>query len=264
MDNHIVESTPTWPFILVIVLLVMTLAWFVWNFWQLKKSQKSSMNNAQKILKLQKILKENDKAFEKLNPIVEHSLILRDGMDDVAAKPTTKERLEALHALMEKAVVWGEKRPIEDGKKLLKTVFKDAEKVIDEAEEAMSVIRLLQQKIQQFYSLLRTVDLDEATECQIRTDFLALSMMMMDVLQSICSPFSNSEEQGVNVKLLKEQITLEDAVKKTNPVTFLDIETSPWAQKLFKSLEKWAGPSSHPLIERRPYLLRGLRMEFNK
>ena len=178
-------------------------------------------------------------------------------------KPTAKERLEALHNLLEKAKVWDKNITDNQGLTLLGKVLNEAESLTEDAEQFMPVVMLLQRKIQQFYGHLRIVDLDEVSERQIRTDFLALSMMMIDVMESISNPNYIEALQGINLKLLKEEITLEEATGLTSPVTFLDVETPVWAQKLFKSIEKWAGSKDEPLIENRPYLLNGLRFEFN-
>ena len=267
MNNQIVESTPIWPYILIITILILVLAWFVWQYWVLKQSmvpeKEKELASNNKVQKLREQLKENEIAFNKLNPIVERYVTLREGMDEVAAKPTVRERLEALHTLMEQAKVWDKKYTEEDGLTLLGQIFNEAEALTEEAQEAMPTIKLIQRKIQQFYGVLRIVDLDEATERQIRSNFLELAMMMMDVLESINNPNYIEALQGINIKLLKEQISIDEAVGMTSPVTYLDIETSPWAQKLLKSIGKWAGTIQQPLIEQRPYLLNGMRFEFN-
>lgn len=267
MNNQVIESTPIWPFVLVIVILTLFLAWFVWQYWMLKQNnalRKEKEPEDNKIVqRLKEQLKGNEIAFNKLNPVVQRYLTLREGMGDVAAKSTVREKLEALHTLMEQTIVWDKKDTEIDGQSLLGQIFNEAEILTEEAQEAMPTIKLIQRKIQQFYGLLRLVDLDEATERQIRSDFLELSMMMMDILESINNPNYIEALQGINVKLLKELITKDEAIGMTSPVTYLDIETSPWAQKLFKSIGKWAGTIQQPLIEQRPYLLNGMRFEFN-
>jgi len=264
MGNQVIESTPIWPFLIAIVILTAALVWFAWQFWMLKQNKVSekkeeSPSGKNSVQELKEQLKANEKAFIKLNPIVERYVNLRDGMDDVVKKATVKERLEALHKLMEKAEVWDKKYNYQDGLTLLGKLFNEAE-ILTQAE---SRIKLIQRKIQQFYGQLRIIDLDEEAECQIRSDFLELSMMMMDVLESINNANYNEALQGLNVQLLEEQITHDEAVTLSAPITNLDIETSLWARKLFKSIEKWAGTPQKPLIEQRSYLLNGMRFEFN-
>ena len=250
-----------------LIKLIIALAWLAWQYRKVTRSEikqkTKEFKGGDKIAKLKAQLKENEKTFDKLIPVVERFATLRDGMAVVAEKPTAKERLEALHNLLEKAKVWDKNITDNQGLTLLGKVLNEAESLTEDAEQFMPVVMLLQRKIQQFYGHLRIVDLDEVSERQIRTDFLALSMMMIDVMESISNPNYIEALQGINLKLLKEEITLEEATGLTSPVTFLDVETPVWAQKLFKSIEKWAGSKDEPLIENRPYLLNGLRFEFN-
>lgn len=264
MENQIIETTPVWPFLLVIIILAIALAWFAWRYWILRQEtplpkEKEPIGNV-KIQKLKDQLKEYETVFNKLNPIVERFVTLRDGMKNIAEKQSAQEKIESLHYLMETVKLWDKELSDKDGKELLNSIFD----ISEELTSAEDTIDCLHKQIQRFYGQLRIVDLDEFTERQIRSDFLELSMMMMDVLESINNPNYIEAHQGVNVKLLKEQISFNEAVSMTSPVTYLDIETSPWAQKLFKSIEKWAGTSQQPLIEQRPYLLNGMRFEFNQ
>ena len=131
MNNQVIESTPIWPFVLVIVILTLFLAWFVWQYWLLKqknafRKEKEPLDN-KKVQKLKEQLKENEIAFNKLNPVVERYVTLREGMDDVAAKPTVRERLEALHKLMEQTKVWNKQYTESDGLALLGQIFNEAE-----------------------------------------------------------------------------------------------------------------------------------------
>jgi len=267
MGNQSVETISVWPFVVVIIILIIALVWLAWQYRKVTRSEikqkTKELKGGDKIAKLKAQLKENEKTFDKLIPVVERFATLRDGMAVVAEKPTAKERLEALHNLLEKAKVWDKNITDNQGLTLLGKVLNEAESLTEDAEQFMPVVMLLQRKIQQFYGHLRIVDLDEVSERQIRTDFLALSMMMIDVMESISNPNYIEALQGINLKLLKEEITLEEATGLTSPVTFLDVETPVWAQKLFKSIEKWAGSKDEPLIENRPYLLNGLRFEFN-
>lgn len=264
MPNQILDTTPIWPFIVIIVSLAAALAWFAWQYWMLL--QRTSLKIAEepkgnvKVNKLEAQLKNYEKAFNKLNPIVERFVILRDGMKDVAEKPLAKDKIEALQSLMGKVKLWDKSLSDEDGKAMLANIF-DVSKELATSE---ATIHGVHKKIQQFYGLLRKVDLDEVTERQIRSDFLELAMLMMDVLESINNPNYNEGTHGINVKLVKEEISLDEAVAMTSPVTYLDIETSPWAQKLFKSIEKWAMNNQQPLIEQRHYILNGQRFEFNQ
>lgn len=264
MPNQMIESTPIWPFIVTIVILAAALAWFVRQYWILTHGTPSPKveepkGNA-KVKKLETQLKEYEKAFNKLNPTVERYIALRDGMKEVAEKTLAKDKLEVLQALMVKVKLWDKNLSNEDGKAFLANIF-DVAKELSAGEET---IHCMHKRIQQFYVLLRTVDLDETTERQIRSEFLELAMLMMDVLESINNPNYNEGTHGINVKLVKEEISLDEALTMTSPVTYLDIETSPWAQKLFKSIEKWAMSNQQPLIEQRHYLLNGLRFEFNQ
>lgn len=264
MSNQIIESTPIWPFIVVIVFLATALAWFVWKYWILTYGTpppkvEEPQGNA-KVKRLEAKLKDYEKAFNKLNPTVERFVALRDGMRDVAKKTLAKDKLEALQLLMVKIKLWDKNLSNEDGKKMLANIF-DVAKELAAGEEAIHGVH---KKILLFYGLLRTVDLDESSERQIRSDFLELAMLMMDVLESINNPNYNEGTHGINVKLVKEEISLDEAVTMTSPVTYLDIETSPWAQKLFKSIEKWAKNNQQPLIEHRHYILNGQRFEFNQ
>ena len=263
MQNQIIDATPIWPFIVVIVSLAAALAWLAWQYWML--SHNISLNKTEepkgnvKVNKLEAQLKDYEKAFNKLNPIVERFVVLRDGMRDVAEKPLAKDKLEALQTLMGKVKLWDKNLSNEDGKMMLANIF-DVSKELATSE---ATIHGVHKKIQQFYGLLRTVDLDEVTERQIRSDFLELAMLMMDVFESINNPNYNEGTHGINVKLVKEEISLDEAVAMTSPVTYLDVETSPWAQKLFKSIEKWAMSNKQLLIEQRHYILNGQRFEFN-
>lgn len=264
MQNQIIDATPIWPFIVIIVSLAAALAWFAWQYWMLSRNIylnkiEEPKGNA-KVNKLEAQLKDYEKAFNKLNPIVERFVVLRDGMRDVAEKPLAKDKLETLQALMGKVKLWDKNLSNEDGKMMLANIF-DVAKELAIGEDTIHGVH---KKIQQFYGLLRTVDLDEVTERQIRSEFLELAMLMMDVLESINNPNYNEGTHGINVKLVKEEISLDEAVAMTSPVTYLDIETSPWAQKLFKSIEKWAMNNQQPLIEQRHYILNGQRFEFNQ
>lgn len=265
MNNPVVDSTPIWPFVCVIFIMIVALAWLAWKYWKLtkccssQKEEKPTENNAQ-VKNLRKQLEENEKSFNKLIPIVERYVALRDGMIKIAEKLSSKEKLESLKALLIKAKLWDKTLLDEDGERLIEDIFR----VADEFATAESTIKSVQKRIQQFYGLLRTIDLDEASERQIRSDFLELSMLMIDVLESINNPNYNEGTQGVNVKLLKGEISLDDAIAMTSPVTFLDIETSPWAQKLYKSIEKWAVNGQQEMVEPRHYLLNGQRFEFNR
>ena len=215
------------------------------------------------VLKAQ--LEEQEKIFEKLNPVVDRFLILRDGITNAAEKTTAKERLETLHNLLISAKVWSKNITEKQGLDDLGMVFDDAEKLTDDAERFMPIVKLLQGKIRKFYAQLRTIELDMEGERRIRTDYLTLSLMIVDALESIDNPNYIENHQGVNVKLLKGEIDVDEAVKNTSPITYLDIETSQWAQKLCRSLDKWANSSDKaPLIDDRPYFLNGYRFEFNK
>ena len=252
---------------LVIIILIISLSWLSWQYMKLRRAifteeGKEPAGNA-KNSELEAQLKERDDAFKVLNPVVKRFIILLDGISDVAEKPTAKDRLEALHKLLETAKVWDKNLKESDGIIQLGKVLNEATSLTEKAEQFMPVIKLLQGKIQQFYGQLRIVELDESTKRQIRSDFLSLSMMMIDVLESIDNLNYIEEHQGINVRLLKAELTPEEALSMTSPVTYLDIETSLWAQKLYKSIEKWAGTKDEPLIEERPYLLNGMRFEFN-
>lgn len=263
MPNQILDTTPIWPFIVIIVSLAAALAWFAWQYWMLQRTSLKLTEEPKgnvKVNKLEAQLKNYEKAFNKLNPIVERFVVLRDGMKDVAEKPLAKDKIEALQSLMGKVKLWDKSLSDEDGKAMLSNIF-DVSKELATSEDTIHGVH---KKIQQFYGLLRTVDLDEVTERQIRSDFLELAMLMMDVLESINNPNYNEGTHGINVKLAKEEISLDEAVAMTSPVTYLDIETSPWAQKLFKSIEKWAMNNQQPLIEQRHYILNGQRFEFNQ
>ena len=249
---------PLWPFIVVIFLLAAALAWFVWKYWELKQNttnDKSPRSNSSEH-ELRAQLRKNEEVFNKLSPVVEHFLILRNGMSGLVKKATATERVNCLHLLMEQAKVWDKNLSDEEGKALLNSLFV-------EVEQATNIIQLLQKKIESLYSKLRIYDLDEDTECEIRSDYLQLSMMMMDTLESVFNPNFRKKCQGINVQLLNDEITIEDANAMANLVTYLDIETPKWAQRLHKSLEKWAGTHEQPLIDRtRQYLLNGYRFEF--
>lgn len=262
MENPIVESTPIWPFVWALIIFAVALAWFAWQYWMLRK--KTCHQDEEKpadvgIKSLKEKLKEYEKIFNKLNPVVERYVSLRDGIQGVVAIPRALDKLIALQELMVQAKLWDKKLTKEEGEKQLDHIFLDAK----EFASAEETILCIHKKIDQFYGQLRIVDLDEATERKIRSDFLELAMLMMDVLESIKNPNYIEDHQGVNVRLLKEKISLDEAIAMTSPVTYLNIETSSWAQKLFKSIEKWAGSSLHPQIEQRPYMLNGLRFEFN-
>lgn len=265
MDNQSIETILFWPFVIVIILLIIALAWLVWRYRKVTQGEIKQKTKELKgiIAKLKVQLKENEESFKTLVPVVERFATLRDGMAVVAEKPTAKERLEALHELLEKAKVWDKNMTDNQGQTFLCTVLNKAESLTEDAEQFFPVVMLLQRKIQQFYGNLRTLYLDEVSERKIRTDFLELSMMMIDVMESIRNPNYIEALQGINLKLLKEEITLNEATCLTSLVTSLDSETPGWAQNLFKSIEKWAGSKDEPLIENRPYLLNGFRFEFN-
>ena len=249
---------PIWPFIVVIFLLAAALAWFVWKYWEQKQNTTKYKNpiSDSNVRDLKTQLKKNEEVFNKLSPVVEHFLILRNGISGLAKKATATERVKSLHLLMEQAKVWDKNLSDEEGKTLLNSLF-------DEVEQATNNIQLLQNKIQSLYGKLRIYDLDEDTECEIRSDYLQLSMMMMDALESVFNPNYRKKCQGINVQLLNDEITFEDAKAMADLVTYLDTETPKWAQRLHKSLEKWAGTHERPLIDRtRPYLLNGYQFEF--
>lgn len=247
---------PIWT-IVVMLLLVVALTWFVWQYLKLKPLSEPILSLEAENHALKEKLKKNEEVFNTLNPVVERFIALRKGMSEIDTRLTAAERIQALHNLLEKAKLWDKGLTYDDGKTQLNSFF-------DEIEQALTIIQLLQQKIRVFYSDLRTYDLDEDAECKVRSDYLKLTTMMIDTLESVFNPNYSEDRQGINVKLLKEEITLDDAKAKAPPVTYLDIETPKWAQRFHKSIEKWAGTREQPLFDRSQfYLLNGYRFEFN-
>lgn len=245
---------------IVILALVLALAWFVWQNMKLRQEQPPGNDNAldeKKFHELEMQLKKNEEVFNKLNPVVESFLSLRNGMADMEQMQSPAEKIAHLHKLMEEARLWNNKLPDEVGMAQLDSFFK-------EIERATTIIQLLQLKVQSFYRDLRIYDLDEDAERKVRSDFLELSMMAMDAVDSVFNPNYSENRQGINVMLLKDEITIEAARSKAALVTYLDIETPKWAQRFHRSIEKWAGSKEQPLIERtRSYLLNGYRFVFS-
>ena len=129
MGNQSVETISVWPFVVVIILLIIALAWFAWQYRKVTqgeiKQKTKELKGSDKIAKLKAQLKENEKTFDKLIPVVERFAILRDGMASVAEKPTAKDRLEALHNLLGKAKVWDKNMTDDQGLTLLGKVLNE-------------------------------------------------------------------------------------------------------------------------------------------
>lgn len=71
MPNQILDTTPIWPFIVIIVSLAAALAWFAWQYWMLQRTSLKLTEEPKgnvKVNKLEAQLKNYEKAFNKLNP----------------------------------------------------------------------------------------------------------------------------------------------------------------------------------------------------
>ena len=211
--------------------------------------------------------KENVIAYSKVIGAAEQFINLRDGIDDVAKASSPSNKLKNLHQLMEDQHVWQKKYDNKEGQALLNDVFKDAEALLEDAEvllKAKPVIKSLQSRIDHFMGELNVLGMGEEYETKIRTDLLGLSFMMMDVIESINNSNFIPSHQGINLQLLMEEITSEEASQMAQPVTDDERETSQWPRMLHKCLTKWAGTARQPLVEQKTLLLNGYKFEFLK
>lgn len=252
------------PYMVIILVLCVGLILVLWKYMQLKKEMATLSADMDEIQKIKAHEKENDELFKKMNTAVSQFIELRKGMDDVANESTALKKLEGLHTKMEELHVWQKTHSDADGVRLLAKVFNDAEVMVGIAEQSLPVIKQLQNKITNFYEELRINFPDDDYERTVRTHFLELSVMMMDVVQSINNVNYTSDHQGINVKLLMEEITPEEAVNSAKPVTNLDMETSKWAQVFQKCISKWSGNDDNPLIDDKPFLLNGYRFKLGQ
>lgn len=201
-----------------------------------------------------------EEAFVKVKDAAQSYLNLRQGMETVANENSTLDKLRRLRALLDEHHILQKKNEDEEGKNLSKTIFDKAEYLL----ESLQIIKLLQSRIAYFHGELYTSGLGEKSEMKIRTDFIDLAFMMMDVIDSIDNSNYIPKHQGINLLLLKEEITIEEASQMAQPVTDDDRVTSQWPRTLHKCLTKWAGTTRRPLIEQKTYLLNGYKFEFQK
>lgn len=137
----------------------------------------------------------------------------------------------------------------------LRLAFEKAKTLKDNADK----IELLQRRINGFYGDLNEHLMGQNSETRIRTEYLELTLMMIDVIDSIDNPNFVDSLQGNNVKLLTKEITSDEAYEKATEATFDDRQTPQWARNLKKCLFEWSRNDGEYLIENKSYLLKGYK-----
>ena len=268
------ENLPIWIYI-IIVFLILALAALTFLYWCQRLRIAALAPLASKNDELQTAIGNYEKAFTKVKGAAQSFIDMRDGMRKVAACSTALQKLEALHALLEQVLLpkgaqegeqgTAEKKAAKDeGLKLLNMVFNEAETKLEIAEDAMPIIKKLQNRIVNFQGELNMFGMGDVQEQKIRTDFLDLTFMMMDILDSINNSNYLPSHQGINLRLLTEETTEDQAYEEASAVTDDDRVTPQWARTMHHCLAEWAGTEQRPLIRQKPYLLNGYKFEFLK
>lgn len=260
----ITEST-IWLSWLVIFILSVTLIFVAWKYWQGKSALSAFSEAKREIEKLTAENKQFNDSFSNLKPAVEKLLKLRDGLLEVNKATDRIEKVRQLHQLMTETKTWPKGLGEEGGKRLLDNIFTNIERGELKQQKALRIVNGLETQIESFYEELKKNEtLDNLREAELRSQLLTLTMVMMDNIQSVACLNYVPEAQGINVKLLNNEISLSEAQSLARIATQLDEETPKWAQNLYSALIGW-GNESRPFLDKDhgPYILNGYKFLFN-
>jgi hypothetical protein len=245
---------------LLVLLLVAALAFLAWKNMQLKKELAAGIpaRNELDALRQENAAQKQDvanykQAEQKMQIFVKMVLDLRNGLADAEKKNKPLEQLQSVQQLLKNAKMWPKSMGDEAGSEMIDNIFSNISRSLTRSEQSMDTVRRLQKRIGAFYGSLNVGGaIDNAREQKIRTDLLCLCATIIDAVESIENGNFVEKHQGLNLKVLKEEMTLVAAASKATPVTMLDNETPKWAQTLHFALAKWLSD-----IDDQPLLLNG-------
>ncbi len=218
---------------------------------------------------LTKVQDENEKykrAFPVLKEKIESHLKMIDNFIKLEGCFNSSKLLEQMHENLINNLIWPKDPKYAKGKDLLNGIFSKLKQEFSNVDKEFTKLRLLQERIKMFYDQLedKNATTDSKFERNIRTKFLELAMVAIDVIESIKNPNFIRSRQGLNLDYLCGYKTFEEILKESKSITTIDDETNLWAQRLQAALYVWSGDiMSNSLIENRPFILNGYKFDFS-
>lgn len=268
MEQNEVVSFVTWPYWLAIGLLVVLALFLGWKYYQECKKSKTSLpcevedENIRLKEKLQKALENTATLYDWAK---EHKSLVAE-MERVFQAPTSTEKINKLHEALANAHTWPRSLNEDQGMNHLEAMFNEMKIKLGKAEVALERIKKLQEQIDKFYAVLYVDDeiIDNVRDLTVRSELLALSTMMIDVLQSVDNINYIEGHQGINLKILNSEMTESEAEMKAEEVTAKNSQTPRWAQVFQSSL---SGCIRDGVVVRhvdsRLFFLNGYKFRFN-
>ena len=266
-----VTETPTvWPLWMAIVLLLAVVVFLLWRLRSVRSNETSGVtnNNANTppvdavSVQLQNACNYYKEEAERYKALLDtfksaatQYVRMREGLADLT--DSDKPFADVVRLLQENSI-YPSGMSAEDGEMFMQRLA-DRAADTDLIFSYMDRIKSLQRLIHDFFDDLQQQEPpgDVPAQRRNRTAFVALAMMVLDVVDSIDNPNATDDRQGINVRLLTGKLLPEEAATEAREVNdTLQDSSYKWARALQTALRYGVDLDTEKLL-----ILRGWRFK---
>lgn len=267
----VAEAPLIWPLWVVIILLLAAVAFLLWRMRNLRSNEvpRAADNNAHnnpattaETAQLQNACNYYKEEAERYKALLDtfksaatQYVKMREGLSSLT---NSDKPFADVVRLLQENNIYPSGMTAEEGDTLLRHLA-DRAADTDLIFSYMDRIKNMQRLVHNFFDELQRQEPpgDVPTQRRNRTAFVALSMMALDVIDSIDNPNATDDRQGINVRLLTGKLLPEEAVAEAHEVNdALNDSSYKWARALQTALRYGVDLDTDKLL-----ILRGWRFK---
>ena len=220
------DSIPMWLFLCITIVLIVALAVMLW-----KNAQLNRQLNDTPASPTDDEIRRYRQQINTYKPAAAQYAHLKEGLSGAVG---SSNPLLAIIRLLKEQRIYPQGMTDEDSEALLERLtykITDA----DLAFHNLELIKALQDRIQAFVDNLEAQEPEGNADVlrQRCSEFIALAMMTIDVVDSIDNPNASTDRQGLNVDLMTGKLSGEEVVERAREViTEVEDSSYKWARAL--------------------------------